>query len=122
MYTQPGGKLLFMGTELAPWEEWSHERSLPWHLADGPMRAGLARYLADLGALYRSEPALWAADPDPEGFAWIDATDADASVFAFLRTDPASDRRGGGRHEPHPAAAARATASGCRAAAAGARS
>jgi 1,4-alpha-glucan branching enzyme len=90
MYTQPGGKLLFMGTELAPWEEWSHERSLPWHLADGPMRAGLARYLTDLGALYRSEPALWAADPDADGFAWIDATDADASVFAYLRRDPAS--------------------------------
>ncbi len=93
LYTQPGGKLLFMGTELAPWDEWSHERSLPWHLADEPMRAGLARYLVDLCALYRSEPALWAADPDPDGFAWIDATDADASVYAYLRFDPASGSR-----------------------------
>ena len=56
-----------------------------------PAAGGVARYLADLGALYRSEPALWAADPDPEGFAWIDATDADASVYAYL----ASTRRRG---------------------------
>jgi 1,4-alpha-glucan branching enzyme len=93
VYTQPGAKLLFMGTELAPMEEWSHDRQLPWHQADDPPRAAFARYLADLGALYRSEPALWAADPDPDGFGWIDATDADASVYAYQRVDPASGRR-----------------------------
>ncbi len=92
-YTQPGGKLLFMGTELAPLEEWSHERSLAWELADEPMRAAFGRYLIDLGALYRAEPALWAADPDPEGFDWIDASDTDGAVFAYLRHDPASGRR-----------------------------
>ncbi len=30
MYASPGKKLLFMGTELAPWEEWSHDAELPW--------------------------------------------------------------------------------------------
>jgi 1,4-alpha-glucan branching enzyme len=85
LYTQPGKKLLFMGSELAPLEEWSHDRELPWTLAEEPMRAAFGRFLADLGALYRDSPALWAADPDPQTFAWIDASDVEASVFSYIR-------------------------------------
>jgi 1,4-alpha-glucan branching enzyme len=85
MYAQPGKKLLFMGTELAPWTEWNADVSLDWSLADEPMRAGLGRFLADLGALYLATPALWASDPDPDGFRWVDATDVEASVFAWIR-------------------------------------
>src|SRR6185312_11363630 len=73
MYTQPGKKLLFMGTELAPWTEWSHDRALDAALADEPMRAGFGRFVADLGTLYATTPALWATDPEPGTFAWIDA-------------------------------------------------
>ncbi len=84
---QPGKKLLFMGTELAPDGEWNHDLPLPWQEGAGdPLRIGLARLLDDLGALYRSSPALWAGDPDPSGFAWIDGDGAtDASVLAWLR-------------------------------------
>jgi 1,4-alpha-glucan branching enzyme len=85
LYTQPGKKLLFMGSELAPLEEWNHDRALPWALADEPMRAAFGRFVADLGAFYRDSPALWAADPDPEAFAWIDASDVESSVFSYLR-------------------------------------
>ncbi len=84
-YAQPGKKLIFMGTELAPWTEWGHDSPLPWRTADEPMRAGFARFLADLGRLYQQEPALWASDPDPDTFAWIDAGDVEASVFSWLR-------------------------------------
>jgi 1,4-alpha-glucan branching enzyme len=85
LYTQPGKKLLFMGSELAPMEEWNHDRALPWALAVEPMRAAFGRYLADLGALYLDNPALWAADPDPGTFAWIDASDVESSVFSYVR-------------------------------------
>jgi 1,4-alpha-glucan branching enzyme len=84
-YTQPGKKLLFMGTELAPWTEWSHDSALPWQTADEPLRAGFGHFLADLGRLYQQEPALWGSDPDPDAFAWIDAGDVEASVFSWLR-------------------------------------
>jgi 1,4-alpha-glucan branching enzyme len=84
-YTQPGRKLLFMGTELAQPSEWSHDASLPWETADEPMRAKFSRYLQDLGALYRASPALWAGDEDAETFAWIDAGDVDGSVISYLR-------------------------------------
>jgi len=85
MYTQPGKKLLFMGTELASWQEWAHDRALAWETADEPMRAAFGRYLADLGALYLAAPALWEADPDPQGFSWIDASDVEASVYSYVR-------------------------------------
>ncbi len=85
MYTQPGKKLLFMGSELAPEAEWNHDRPLPWEIGDEPLRAAFGRYLADLGVLYRSTPALWAAEPEPETFSWIDASDVEASVYSYLR-------------------------------------
>jgi len=84
---QPGKKLLFMGSELAPEEEWNHDRALPWEIAErDPLRAGHARFLADLTALYHASACFWAGDPDPDGFAWIDGEGAvDASVVAWLR-------------------------------------
>ena len=84
-FTQPGKKLLFMGSELAPLTEWDHDAPLPWDLAEQPMRAAFGRYLEDLGRLYRESPALWAADPEPGSFAWIDASDVESSVFSYVR-------------------------------------
>jgi 1,4-alpha-glucan branching enzyme len=85
MWGQPGKKLLFMGAEIGMWDEWSHDRALPWHLLDEPMNHGLATFVEDLGRVYRETPALWAADYDPDGFAWIDASDVEASVYAWIR-------------------------------------
>ncbi len=94
MTAQPGKKLLFMGEELAPWREWSHETSLDWSLLEaGPGEAtggptpheGMRRLVADLNRLYRDEPALHEIDLAPEGFEWIEASDAEAGVLAFLR-------------------------------------
>ncbi len=83
---QPGKKLLFMGTELAPEGEWNHDLELPWRAAEGDaLRAGLDRWMTDLGTLYRASAALWEADEDPSGFAWIDIGDRDGTTFAWLR-------------------------------------
>ncbi len=86
-YTRPGKKLLFMGSELAPWSEWNHDASLDWHLTDDPERQALTRFLEDLGRLYRETPCLWRRDPDPDGFQWIDASDRAQSVLSYLRRD-----------------------------------
>jgi 1,4-alpha-glucan branching enzyme len=92
MFTTPGKKLLFMGAEIGQWQEWSHERSLDWHLLDYDPHEGLRRCLADLGSLYRDEPALHDGDVDPAGFQWIDATDWEQSVVSYLRRTRAGDR------------------------------
>jgi len=86
-YTRPGKPLLFMGAELGSLREWHHDSSLDWHLADEPLNAGLLRFLADLGRLYRERPEFWREDPDYSGFQWLDADDRDHSVYAYLRRD-----------------------------------
>jgi 1,4-alpha-glucan branching enzyme len=93
MFTTPGKKLVFMGSEFGQWREWSHERSLDWHLLDADGHRGLLDCLGDLARLYRDEPALHDADVDPAGFEWIDASDWEQSVVAYLRKS-----RDGGRH------------------------
>ena len=65
MWAHPGKKLLFMGSELAQQAEWSHERSLDWHLLERPQNAGVQSLVRDLNRLYRDEPALWELDSDP---------------------------------------------------------
>jgi 1,4-alpha-glucan branching enzyme len=86
MFTQPGKKLLFMGGEFAQWREWNHDGTLDWHLLDRPAHAGMQRWVADLNALYRSQPAAHALDFDARGFEWIDANDARNSVLSYVRT------------------------------------
>jgi 1,4-alpha-glucan branching enzyme len=85
MYTQPGKKLLFMGGEFGQLREWSHDRSLDWHLLDRDPHARLRRFVRDLNTLYRGEPALHERDCEPEGFAWIDCNDSAHSTLAWLR-------------------------------------
>ena len=85
LWSQPGKKLLFMGGELAQGQEWSHERSLDWHLLGDERHEGVRAWVRDLNRLMREEPALHRRDFDPGGFEWIDCTDAESSVLTLLR-------------------------------------
>jgi 1,4-alpha-glucan branching enzyme len=89
MFTRPGKKLLFMGSELAPWNEWNHDSSVDWHLRDDPRHAAFEGFVERLGALYLEHPALWRMDYETDGFRWIDTADVHNSVVSYLR-------RGGG--------------------------
>jgi 1,4-alpha-glucan branching enzyme len=85
MWSHPGKKLLFMGGEFGQRREWTHEGELEWWVTNLPEHAGLQRWVADLNRLYRTEPALHEVDFSHEGFEWIDCSDAESSVIAFLR-------------------------------------
>jgi 1,4-alpha-glucan branching enzyme len=85
MYGHPGKKLLFMGDELAQWREWSHDRSLDWHLLDDPPHAGMKAYVQALNWHYHAEPALHQVDFDASGFRWIDCNDNENSVVSIVR-------------------------------------
>jgi 1,4-alpha-glucan branching enzyme len=85
MFAQPGKKLLFMGGEIAQWSEWNHDTSLEWHLLANDPHAGIKHWLGDLGHAYATESALFEGDCKPEGFEWVDCSDAAASVLSFLR-------------------------------------
>ncbi|MDU8910657.1 1,4-alpha-glucan branching protein GlgB [Aestuariicoccus sp. MJ-SS9] len=85
MWGHPGKKLLFMGQEFAQGHEWNHNAQIDWACLENPAHKGIQRLVRDLNTLYRAEPALHAADCDPAGFQWIEANDADRSVFAWVR-------------------------------------
>ncbi|MCZ0961076.1 1,4-alpha-glucan branching protein GlgB [Paracoccus benzoatiresistens] len=85
MWTHPGKKLLFMGGEFAQDREWNHDQSLDWHLLEDPLHSGMQRLIKDLNRLYRDLPALHRLDCDPDGFKWIDASDAEQSVLVYMR-------------------------------------
>ncbi len=55
MYGHPGKKLLFMGSEIAQWREWSHDASLDWHLLQWRDHQGILQLVRDLNALYREQ-------------------------------------------------------------------
>jgi 1,4-alpha-glucan branching enzyme len=85
MYAQPGKKLLFMGCDFGPWDEWNHDQALPWNLLREARHKGMARWVRDLNTLYRGTTALHELDCVPDGFAWIDCNDAQNSVLCMLR-------------------------------------
>src|SRR6056297_1735163 len=92
MWGHPGKKLLFMGQELAQGTEWNHDASVDWDALHDPAHKGIQRLVRDLNTLYRAEPALHVKDADPDGFQWIEANDADRSIYAWLRRGGPKDR------------------------------
>jgi 1,4-alpha-glucan branching enzyme len=85
MWAHPGDPLLFMGCELAPWTEWSEERGIEWHLRSYEHHAGVERLVRSLNRSATAWPAVSERDRDPMGFQWLDADDADRSIYSFLR-------------------------------------
>ena len=85
MWTHPGKKLLFMGGEFGQRREWQHDESLEWHVLQYPLHAGVQRWIEDLNRFYRAEGALHQDDFSPAGFEWVDCSDWEQSVVAFLR-------------------------------------
>ncbi|WP_431511345.1 1,4-alpha-glucan branching protein GlgB [Variovorax sp. DAIF25] len=90
MWAHPGKKLLFMGAEFGQRREWTHDGELEWWVCGLPAHAGLQRMVRQLNRVYREQPALHSQDFTPAGFEWIEADDAERSVFVFLRK-PAHD-------------------------------
>nr|WP_040671851.1 1,4-alpha-glucan branching protein GlgB [Rhodobacter sp. SW2] len=91
MWTHPGKKLMFMGCEFAQGREWNHNQSLDWHELDQPLHKGVQNLVRDLNRLYRDTPALHVNDTRPAGFEWLEANDAEHSVFAYARKGHVGD-------------------------------
>ncbi|MDG5766950.1 1,4-alpha-glucan branching protein GlgB [Balneolales bacterium ANBcel1] len=85
MYCHPGKKLLFMGSEIAQWAEWNSEKSLDWGLLNYERHKGIQTLVRDLNKLYREQKPLHQIDFDWSGFQWVDFTDADSGIIAYIR-------------------------------------
>lgn len=93
MFTHPGTKLLFMGSEFGQSSEWNFESSLDWHLLEYPFHNGIKKVITKLNKLYKSEPALHEKQFSHDGFEWINYSDHENAVMSFIRkgNNPADD-------------------------------
>jgi 1,4-alpha-glucan branching enzyme len=92
MWAHPGKKLLFMGGELAEWEEWNYDGSLHWNLLEYPEHQGVHSLVRDLNHAYRANPALYEVDFESSGFRWLEPNDAAGNVLAFARLDAKGEK------------------------------
>ena len=87
MWAHPGKKLLFMGSDFAQNDEWNENDGLQWYLTEYAEHQGVQKTIAELNSIYRSTPALWEKDTNPEGFTWLVGNDGAANIVAFARWD-----------------------------------
>ena len=85
MWAHPGKKLIFQGIEFGQFAEWKHAFSLDWHLTEQHSHKGLSRLMQHLNWLYTHEPSFYELDDSYDGYEWIDFSDADNSVWSFMR-------------------------------------
>lgn len=85
MYAHPGKKLLFMGQEFAQEREWSEKRELDWYLLQNENNRKMQSYVRKLNEVYQQNSALYYNDYNNMGFEWIDNTNYEQSVIAFIR-------------------------------------
>ncbi len=85
MYTHPGGKLLFMGDEIAQTSEWNYNAEIEWHLLVHEPHKKMQDCVSELNKLYTGEPALYEHQFDKKGFEWIDLDHRNESVMVFMR-------------------------------------
>jgi len=85
MFTHPGGKLLFMGSEFGQSAEWKFDGSLEWNLLQFAYHDGIKKCITDLNGLYKNNPALFEKQFTAEGFEWINYSDAQNAVLSYIR-------------------------------------
>ncbi len=85
MFTHPGKKLLFMGTEFGQGVEWNSANTLDWYVLDYPFHHGVKLLVKDLNKLYHQSEALYQHEFEWQSFEWIDCHDAEQSVLVYLR-------------------------------------
>ena len=85
MYSHPGKKLLFMGSEIGQYEEWDWNASVRWDLLTFDYHRKLQDLARALNHFYRSNAALYQVDFHYSGFEWIDFHDVENSIICFVR-------------------------------------
>ena len=97
MMGHEGKKLLFMGQEFGQEHEWNEATELEWwRLEEGKddnyLNIGMKYYVEKLLEIYRTHKCLYEIDDDWSGFEWINADDADRSIYSFIRKCPSQKK------------------------------
>jgi 1,4-alpha-glucan branching enzyme len=85
MWTHPGTRLLFMGSEFGQTSEWNYKSELDWFLLDHPIHKKLQNCVKDLNYLLTSEEALYINQFNTHGFEWVDLNHRDECIVVYKR-------------------------------------
>lgn len=85
MFTHPGKKLLFMGSEFGQFSEWTEQKGIDFELLRFERHAQMQSLVRDLNRYYKSFEPLWLDDNNEEGFEWVDADNYIQNVYLYLR-------------------------------------
>jgi len=85
MYAHPGKKLLFMGSEFGQFIEWAYKKQLDWFLLEYERHHQMQQYVKALNAFYIGCPSFYEVEDSWEGFAWLNADNAEQSSLCFMR-------------------------------------
>ncbi len=83
--THPGKKLIFMGQDIAEFDEWNEGRCVQWDLLKYPEHKGINTLCSELNHMYLQEEALYSADDEPSGFEWLNAISAKECYLSYMR-------------------------------------
>jgi 1,4-alpha-glucan branching enzyme len=85
MWTHPGARLLFMGSEFGQTSEWNYKSELQWHLLQFDPHKRLQRCIKELNRILQEEPALYEKQFTPGGFQWVDLNHRNDCVLVYKR-------------------------------------
>ncbi len=85
MYTHPGGKLLFMGSEFGQGTEWNFQEQLDWYVLNYEVHKTMIEAFKDINRLYKTTPTLYEKQFSSEGFEWIAHDDSENAVLSYVR-------------------------------------
>ena len=91
MYAHPGKKLVFMGSEMAQFDEWSEEKTIGWDLLKFDMHRKFWEFSKALCRFYRETSPFWEEDGSWDGFDWLSCDNAEQNIISFLRRDHAGN-------------------------------
>ncbi len=91
MYSHPGKKLLFMGSELGQFIEWNEEKELDWNLLEYDAHKKHQNFVSRLNWVYKSYSPLWELDTSWDGFDWVALDDDNNNIISFIRKDKAGN-------------------------------
>ena len=87
MFSHPGKKLNFMGSEFGQFKEWAYKEGIEFFLKDYELHKKLSVAVKELNNLYKNTPALYEIEDSWEGFEWLAADDGNRNFIAYKRRD-----------------------------------
>ena len=85
MWTHPGAKLLFMGSEFGQTSEWNYKSQLDWDLLKYDSHKGAQQCLKTLNKILKQQPALYKEQFSSNGFEWINLNHREEAVIVYKR-------------------------------------